>query len=212
MNDIPKLLQDDKGLYLCSDNMELRADFERMIPRLKENNLRGELIVKAAKIKGKSEIRAVDATGGLGEDALLLAASGIRVRIFERNEIIYRLLEDATLRGRATEGLKEACNRMEPLCEDSIIGLQKLDFRPDIVLLDPMFPEKQKSSLTKKKLQLFQRIVPPCFDEEDLLKAAFDAGPDKIIIKRPLKGPYLGGIKPSYSYEGKTVRIDCIVL
>ena len=32
-----------------------------------------------------------------------------------------------------------------------------------------------------------------------------------MVIKRPAKGPYLAGIKPSYSIDGKAVRYDCIV-
>ena len=36
--------------------------------------------------------------------------------------------------------------------------------------------------------------------------------PGKIIIKRPPDGPYLAGIKPSYSVTRKAVRFDCIVL
>lgn len=41
--------------------------------------------------------------------------------------------------------------------------------------------------------------------------AAIAAGPRKVVIKRPAKGPYLAGIKPNYSIDGKAVRYDCIV-
>ncbi|MBQ4243593.1 MAG: class I SAM-dependent methyltransferase, partial [Clostridia bacterium] len=36
--------------------------------------------------------------------------------------------------------------------------------------------------------------------------------PHKIVIKRPLKGPFLAGRKPDYSLQGKAIRYDCIVL
>ena len=96
----------------------------------------------------------------------------------------------------------EAMNR----AEDSIGGI------PDLVLLDPMFPERQKSALVKKKFQLIHRLESPCMEEETLLNAAIAAGPRKILIKRPLKGPWLAGRKPGYSISGKAVRYDCILL
>ena len=83
---------------------------------------------------------------------------------------------------------------------------------PDLVLLDPMFPERQKSALVKKKFQLIHRLESPCMEEETLLNAAIAAGPGKILIKRPLKGPWLAGRKPGYSISGKAVRYDCILL
>ena len=85
---------------------------------------------------------------------------------------------------------------------------------PDIVLLDPMFPERRKSALVKKKFQLLQQLESPCegADEGELLEAAEAAGPRRIIIKRPLKGPYLAGRRPGYSITGKAVRYDCIVI
>ena len=85
------------------------------------------------------------------------------------------------------------------------------DQSPDLVYLDPMFPARRKSGLVKKKFQLLHLLEPPCEDEEDLLDAALAARPRRIIVKRPLKGPYLGGLRPGYSISGKTIRYDCIV-
>ena len=33
----------------------------------------------------------------------------------------------------------------------------------------------------------------------------------KVVVKRPVKGPHLAGVKPSYAIAGKAVRYDCIV-
>ena len=95
---------------------------------------------------------------------------------------------------------------------DSVMALRELDFAPDVVLLDPMFPQRQKSSLVKKKFQLLHSLESPCANEEELLDAARAAGPKKIVIKRPAKGAFLAGIKPDYSLEGKKIRYDCICL
>ena len=75
-----------------------------------------------------------------------------------------------------------------------------------------MFPERQKSALVKKKFQLIHRLESPCMEEETLLNAAIAAGPGKILIKRPLKGPCRARRTPGYSNYGKSVRYDCILL
>ena len=74
-----------------------------------------------------------------------------------------------------------------------------------------MFPERQKSGLVKKKFQLIHYLEAPAENEEALMQAAIDARPFKIVVKRPAKGPYLAGLKPSYSLDGKAIRYDCYV-
>ena len=82
---------------------------------------------------------------------------------------------------------------------------------PDIVFLDPMFPARTKSAAVKKKFQLIHELEKPCNNEEELLAAALATHPRKVVIKRPPRGPWLAGRKPSYSLTGKAVRYDCIV-
>ena len=95
---------------------------------------------------------------------------------------------------------------------ESVELLPHLDFEPDIVLLDPMFPGKSKDAAAKKKLQMLQRLEQPCVDEQSLLDAAYATHPRKVVIKRPIKGPHLAGRKPSYSLSGKAIRYDVIAL
>ena len=122
------------------------------------------------------------------------------------------LLKDALVRGAGIPELADTISRMHLLEGDSRELLKGLSFHPDIVLLDPMFPGRQKSGLVKKKAQLLQKLEKPCEDEEGLLQAAVSAGPRKIVIKRPLKGPFLAGRKPDYSITGKTIRYDCLLV
>ena len=212
------LVEDGSGLGLSSENMILRGDFMHLISRIKPANLNRELLVRAAKIKGLSASvrpRAIDATAGLGEDSLLLAAAGFEVQLFERNPVIATLLRDALERALAVPELSDAASRMHVTEGDSIAALLRIaeqPCKPDVVFLDPMFPAKQKNSAVKKKLQLLQRLEQPCEDERALLDAALSAHPRKIVIKRPVKGPHLAGHVPSYSLTGKAVRYDCIVL
>ena len=193
--------------------MELRGEYARMLPRLRPDRLAHELLVRAAKVKpaGDRPLRAVDATAGLGEDALLLAAAGFSVRLFERNAVIAALLRDAMERASLIPELVETVSRMEVSEADSVDALRSLDFEPDVVLLDPMFPQKGKDAAAKKKLQMFQQLECPCDDEGTLFEAAIAASPRKIVVKRPVKGPLLAGRKPDYSLEGKAIRYDCYV-
>ena len=218
---------DASGLSLARGKMTLRADFSSEFKRLRPSALGRELLVRAARIKqAEGSVRAVDATAGLGEDALLLAAAGFTVDLYERNPVIAALLEDALRRARAVPELAEVAGRMRLAGSDSITALREIAAcehggeaahqasritRPDVVYLDPMFPERRKSAAVKKKFQLLHGLEVPCEDEEALLEAARSVHPRKVVVKRPVKGPYLAGVRPSYSIAGKAVRYDCYV-
>ena len=77
--------------------------------------------------------------------------------------------------------------------------------------LDPMYPERRKSAAVGKKFQLLHELERPCANPEELLDAALAVHPRKVVVKRPVKGPYLADAKPSYSLAGKAVRFDVIV-
>lgn len=201
------------GLSLVHGSLELRGDFIRLLPRIRDGRLQRELLVRAAKVKkGDAEPHtAVDATAGLGEDALLLAAAGFKVRLFECNPVIAALLRDTLQRAASVPELAPVVARMELVEGDAVAGLGQLPDRPDVVLLDPMFPARRKSAQVKKKLQLLQQLEQPCADEAALLDAALAARPHKVVVKRPVKGACLAGRKPSYALTGKMVRYDCYV-
>ncbi len=206
-----KLRLDNEGLCLVYDDQILRADFTKMLPRIKRGRVNSELLVRAAKIKGTETLTAVDATAGLGDDSLLLASAGFQVTMFEHNPVIYELLCDAITRAKEISELTDIVNRMTVYNEDSVNAMAKMTLTPDVVLLDPMFPERQKSALVKKKLQMLQKLEMPCSEEKTLLITAMKLKPKKLIVKRPPKGPYLADIKPDHSIEGKAVRFDCFV-
>ena len=206
------LTDDGSGLTLTDGKLALRGDFTGLLPRLKKSNLQSEFLVKASKIKGIEHPVIIDATAGMGEDSMILAAAGFEVYLFEYDPVIAALLKDALDRAMEIPELKEAAGRMHFTEGNSIDNMSKLEIVPDVVLLDPMFPARQKSALVKRKFQLLQKLEKPCSDENELLQAALNVKPRRIVIKRPLKGPFLGGMKPSYSLTGKAIRYDCIVI
>lgn len=174
---------------------------------------------------------AIDATAGLGQDSFLLAAAGFSVYMFEQDPIIAALLEDALDRAQSNPALANIVERMHLFTGDSISALERLGtslsrdeqipqtsdsqpylaVKPDVIYLDPMFPERTKSAAVKKKFQLLHYLEHPCENEEELLSAAMNIRPRKIVVKRMAKGPFLAGKKPSYSIKGKSIRYDCYV-
>lgn len=223
-----KQLNDDlksSGLQLCLEadalcltdgKLSMKGDFSEMASRLKYNNLTHELVVKAAKIKSIDRpLNILDATAGMGEDSLLLAAAGHNVTLYEYDPVIAALLRNTLERALSDQNLGETASRMKLVEGDSIKAMQLIATQgeaPDVILLDPMFPQRQKSGLIKKKFQLLQQLESPCSNEEEMLEAALNSGAKKVIIKRPAKGPFLGGRKPDYSLDGKAVRYDCHIL
>ena len=211
----PRLEQSSRGLILTDGNLCLMADFAPLISRTKQGVIGTELLVRAARLK-KARADGVpptllDATAGLGEDSFLLAAAGFSVTMYEQNPTIAALLADALERAAAEPALSEIVSRMELVRADSIEAMKTLKEPPDVIYLDPMFPERKKSALIKKKFQLLQQLELPCANEEELLRAAIAVHPHKIVIKRPAKGPDLAGIRADYSVSGKSIRYDCLV-
>jgi len=205
----------DGAISLVSGAQSLRGDFARMMRRVEPANLNGELVVRAARIRGLSmPLRVADATAGLGEDSFLLAAAGYEVQMYEYDPVIAVLLQDALDRARASDdpALAGIARRMHFQQGDSRELLRQMKWKPDIVLLDPMFPARRKSGLVRKKLQFIQQLEKPCDDEHSLMDAAIAADPRKIIVKRPKNAAYLAGRKPSSQVKGKIIRYDCIVL
>ena len=202
------VLFDSKGVSLSGFGLSYQGDFENMLHRVTNGRLQHEMLAKAVKTD-QENLKAIDATAGMGEDSLLLAACGYQVTLYEQNPVIAILLKDSLRRAKKNTVLTDFVSRM-PLVEgDSIEHLNKRLDPVDVIYLDPMFPGRQKSGLINKKLQLIQKLEPPCSKETALFDAAMAAQPSKIIVKRPLKSPYLDERVPSYSLKGKAIRYDC---
>lgn len=199
------------GVSLRADGMTLRVDLAEALPRLAPGKLQRELLVKAARVKGAAAPVAVDATAGLGGDSLLLAAAGFTVYMYEQDPVIAALLRDALRRAASDPRLAPITSRMHLTEGDSLEALAHLPEPPDVVYLDPMFPERRKSAAVKKRFQLLHHLERPCANQEAMLQAALLARPRKVVVKRPAKGPYLADAKPSYSVSGKAVRYDVII-
>jgi 16S rRNA (guanine1516-N2)-methyltransferase len=159
-----------------------------------------------------------DLTAGLGRDGFLLASLGAQVSLIERNEVAAALLSDGLARlqqeAEHDSDLSVISERLSLHSGDSKTWLQSLDasHRPDVIYLDPMFPERSKSAKVKKEMAVFPGLVGNDDDAGELLELALTAACYRVVVKRPRRAPPLGGIKPGFSMEGKTTRFDIHVL
>lgn len=205
------VLFDGKGVSLVGYGLSYQGDFDGMIHRVTEGRLQHEMLSRVAKTDEKS-VKAIDATAGMGEDSFLIAALGYNVTLYEQNPIIAVLLKDAIRRAKRNPIIKDIASRMTVINGDSVELMPKSMDTIDLIYLDPMFPKRQKSGLINKKLQLIQKLEPPCTAEEELFDAAIKANPKKIVVKRPLKSPCLDNRAPNYMLKGKAIRYDCYVV
>ena len=158
---------------------------------------------------GKKTQTVLDATGGWGGDAMLMATQGYAVRVFERNPLMALLLEDAF--GRLRDFVD--CNNSPIVTptvtfSDSIECIGKHSSIIDCVYLDPMFPEKRKKSASaNKQMQLLQWMLGEDADAAGLLKAAIDNGAKRVSVKRP---DYATALlrEPDQRFSSKLVHYD----
>ncbi len=116
--------------------------------RLHYGGGRGQDLPKAVGMKAGKTPSVIDATAGLGRDAFLLASLGAQVTLIERSDIMHTLLQDGLKAALNAGGLHaEIANRMTLIHGDAIDLLPAMN--PEVVLVDPMHPPRQKSALVK---------------------------------------------------------------
>lgn len=152
----------------------------------------------------------VDATGGLGRDAFVLACLGSRITVLERAPVIAALLRDGLARASADSATAPIVARMQLVEGDAAAYLAALDeaARPDVVYLDPMYPERGKSALVKKEMRYLRDVVGDDLDAPALLAAGLRAARRRVVVKRPRLAQALEGPPPSSALVGNTTRFD----
>lgn len=192
----------------------LFVDFQsrEMKHRCKLANFRNEILVKALGLKKNSATSIVDATGGLGRDSFILAYLGFNVTVLERSRLIYVLLKNGLERGLNDPTLQPSIQRITLLQADAIQWLKALSIKPDVIYLDPMFPERKKKAAVKKEMQIFQAIIGSDADESELLSSALACAAKRVVVKRPRLAKAIDGPPPSYALSGSSSRFDIYLI
>ncbi len=154
----------------------------------------------------------MDLTAGLGRDSYVLATAGARVAMFERQPIVAALLADGLQRLRSGGDEQELAiaQRLSLHQGDSlevVAALAEQDV-PDVIYLDPMFPERGKSAKVKKSMAFFHHLVGSDDDAAALLPLALATAGYRVVVKRPRHAPPLADMKPGLCFEGKSTRFD----
>lgn len=176
--------------------------------RRQQLSLRREALARAMGLKTNIHPKIVDATAGLARDSFIIAALGFDIQLVERSPIIAALLEDGMQRALANTECAPIIKRMQLIQADAISWLNNMSERPDIIYLDPMFPERRKSALAKKDMQIFQSLVGADIDSDQLLKTALTCANQRVVVKRPRLASELAGLKPSFFLTGSSSRFD----
>ncbi len=206
----------DEGLSLQSTEPgapgAVRVDFVEgaLAHRRQYGGGAGQMVARAVGIRGAVRPRVLDATAGLGRDAFVLAALGCQVTLIERQPVIAALLADGLQRARQAGGeVAEIATRMHLLQGDAIELMASWSgLPPEVIHLDPMFPQRQKSALVKKEMRLFRPLAGDDLDAPQLLAAAIQLASHRVAVKRPRKAPAIDGPAPSAELSGQSSRYD----
>jgi 16S rRNA (guanine1516-N2)-methyltransferase len=80
--------------------------------------------------------------------------------------------------------------------------------RPEVIYLDPMYPESGKTAAKRKEMRLFRELLGDDLDAAELLELARKQAKRRVVVKRPLKAAALSSAKPSARLKGTTTRYD----
>ena len=79
---------------------------------------------------------------------------------------------------------------------------------PDVIYLDPMYPEHGTNALPHKEMRWLRELVGEDTDADALLAPALLLARKRVVVKRPLKAPDLAGVAPHHRHRGRAVRFD----
>jgi len=154
---------------------------------------------------GPGARRVIDATAGLGRDAVHAVMLGHEVVAIERNPVASALARDGLARARAAGRLPQ--NNPQWHTGDARELIPALT-AADTIYLDPLFPPKRKkSAATRKEMRLLRLLAGQEQNDLELLEVARACARERVVVKRPLDAPPLAPGRIA-TYPGKLVRYD----
>lgn len=155
--------------------------------------------------------RVLDATAGLGKDALSFCHYGAEVTAVEENPLVFALLEDGLRRALLNPQFhKKYSDKIKLVHGSSLDFMKNISEKPHSIYLDPMYPHEEKSAKPKKEMAFLRDILSETQNIEELLETALQTALKRVVLKRPLSSPFL--LKPSHSFESKMVRFDMYLM
>jgi 16S rRNA (guanine1516-N2)-methyltransferase len=172
---------------------------------------RGQAIAKAVGLRHGRCPNVLDITAGLARDAFVLASLGCKLHLVEQSPFVYALLDDGIRRGRSDATcaaiLKNFINWVNADAIEYMHGIDSKN-KPDVIYIDPMYPDRRKSALVKKDMQILQRLLSKDQNDAQLLMTALECAVKRVVVKRPLHAPALGDRQADTCICSKKTRFD----
>ncbi len=159
----------------------------------------------------QTPLNVLDATAGLARDAWVLATLGCKLTLVEQSPVLFAMIHDGIERAlRDGDPEHQVRNFTHLVNSDSQLYLQHLDAgsRPDVIYIDPMYPERKKSALVKKYMQMLHKLIGPAQGSQALLYSARQRAKQRVVVKRPASAEPLAGIEADTQLASKKTRYD----
>ncbi len=154
---------------------------------------------------GKADRLVLDATAGLGGDALLMARMGYRVIAVEQIPAVAALLYDGV--SKVNSQLNQLS--IEMMFDNSLDLLRRNEVKPDVIYLDPMYPKGRKPNVkVSRRLEVLRQLAGDEQDTNELLEESIRVCETRVVIKRPTFAETIFPERLSNSFKGKLVRYD----
>lgn len=201
----------DSKLCLCKAHSRMTplcVDFlaGKALHRRQFGGGRGQLIAKAVGLKKQAQPTVLDVTAGFGQDAFVLASLGCQVLMLERSDVMAALLQDGLDRLYAADEM--STQQLSLLHADAAEYLQQLDASPDVIYMDPMYPDTKNTALAKKEMQVLRDLVGDDVDAKALCLQALEKARNRVVVKRPRHGDPLIPRAPDVVFKGQSSRFD----
>ena len=193
------------------DMTPLFVSFEGLERRAKDSLFQQSLIKAIGIGKGKRP-SILDGTAGLGSDGFLMASTGSRVSLFERDKVVYELLKDGLRRyaAKSPEG-NEVLKRIQIENRDFLEPKPQIGSY-EVVYLDPMFPTSKKNSLSKRPMLYLQNFLQTETNGYEMLSMAKRIATKRIVVKRGIRSPTLTNHDADIVYRGNSNRFDIYLI
>ena len=204
------------GLHIVSTNAKSKSlsfhiDFsDGLYLRRLQTSDKNQGLAKAVGFKPHYLPRVLDATAGFARDSFTLASLGCRVTMLERSPVLAALLSEAMERVSYDHNVADTLERMQVQCTEAMKYLTQLtpEQAPDVIYLDPMFPERKKKAQVKKEMQILHQLLGSDDHTPYPLQLAINTAKNRVVVKRPKQAEDLNNMEPSFRVTGKASRYD----
>jgi len=194
----------DTHSILHAGNNELENSFTAGKFSVRISQYQSEnLLKKAVGWQSTTQKHILDATGGLGHDAFILALLGQKITVLEKNIGLCVLIDEALHNLPNLPYFEDARNNITIINKDSRTFLSSSE-NFDVVYIDPMFNSKKKLKRTKQMEFLDEYLG----EYDDPSVEFYESNFKRLVIKKELRAAASIKDCSAISFKGSSVRYD----